>query len=116
MQLYVITAVVALVTISLVNAESGICSWYGAEGEIPEGWPTACGEPFSRFAYAAAHKTLPCGSNVRVTNPENGQSVVVRVNDRGPFVEGRILDLTFQAAQEMNFLEKGLINCNVDPA
>jgi rare lipoprotein A len=100
--------------LNLSAVEEGVCSWYGAEGEIPEGQPTACGDQFSRYAMTAAHKTLPCGTRVRVTNLSNGQSIEVTVNDRGPFVDGRILDLTYGAAAQMNFIDQGLINCRIE--
>ena len=92
----------------------GICSWYGAEGEIPEGWPTACGVPFSRYVIAAAHLTLPCGTNVNVTNTDNGQSMVVTIDDRGPYVAGRILDLTYEAAVQFGIVNQGLMNCRIE--
>ncbi len=91
-----------------------MCSWYGAQGEIPEGWPTACGHPFSRWIPRVAHKTLKCGTRIRVTNKSNGQSIVLTVDDRGPFVPGRIADLTYAAARQMNFIDKGLINCKIE--
>jgi len=96
------------------TVEEGVCSWYGAVNEIPEGHPTACGDPFSRNEIAAAHKTLPCGSKVKVTDKSNGRSIVVTVNDRGPFVAGRILDLTYAAAAQMDFIDKGVINCKIE--
>lgn len=84
----------------VAGAQSGtlaVCNatWYGAEGEIPEGWPTASGEPFHRFALAAAHNSLPFGTNVRVTY--QGRSVVVRINDRGGFGGAVCIDLTYGA-------------------
>ncbi len=94
--------------------EEGVCSWYGAVNEIPEGWPTACGAKFSRNVVAAAHKTLPCGTKVKVTDKSSGHSMVVTVNDRGPFVAGRILDLTYAGAVQMGFISKGLINCKIE--
>ena len=72
---------------SNATAESGIASQYGYG-------PTASGERFSRGAHTAAHKRLPFGTRVRVTNKRNGRSVVVRINDRGPFIRGRVIDLT----------------------
>lgn len=76
--------------------ETGIASWYGPDFH---GKMTANGESFDQNAVSAAHKTLPLPSVVRVTNLENGRSLVVRVNDRGPFVNGRIIDLSRRAAQ-----------------
>ena len=76
--------------------EVGIASWYGPgfDGNF-----TASGEAYDMYAISAAHKTLPFGSIVRVTELETGRSIVVRINDRGPFVEGRIIDLSFGAAR-----------------
>lgn len=84
--------------------ETGYASWYGGEFQ---GRPTASGEPYDMYGYTAAHKTLPLGSIVVVKNLENQRKVVVRVNDRGPFVEGRIIDLTKAAADELDFTNKG---------
>lgn len=76
------------------HTESGVASWYGAQGEFPPGQLTANGEVFDWFAMTAAHKTLPFGTVVKVNNLDNGKSVEVRINDRGPYVHGRNLDLT----------------------
>ena len=76
--------------------ETGIASWYGPDFH---GKPTATGERYDMNDVTAAHKTLPLPSVVRVTNLENGRSLVVRVNDRGPFVRGRIIDLSRRSAQ-----------------
>lgn len=75
--------------------ESGLASWYGQRFH---GVPTASGEPFDMYAMTAAHPTLPIPSYVRVRNPANGREVIVRVNDRGPFISGRIIDLSYAAA------------------
>jgi rare lipoprotein A len=80
------------------NAQSGIASVYAYSGE-----KTASGERVSPHAMTAAHKTLPFGSKVRVTNLRNGRSAVVRINDRGPFVRGRIIDVTPAAAHALGF-------------
>jgi rare lipoprotein A len=87
-----------------VYAERGIASWYGKEFH---GNATASGEVYSMFDMTAAHKTLPLGTSVVVTNLENRRSVAVRVNDRGPFVKGRIIDLSFSAAKAIGMMEKG---------
>lgn len=84
--------------------ETGIASWYGADFH---GRRTANGEVYDMNAVTAAHKTLPLPSNVRVTNLENGRSIVVRVNDRGPFVHGRIIDLSRRSAQLLGLEVKG---------
>jgi len=87
-----------LASISVANAQTGVASVYGAKGGR-----TASGEHVSPSALTAAHKTLPFGTHVRVTNRRNGRSVVVRINDRGPFVRGRIIDLTPAAARALGF-------------
>lgn len=84
--------------------ERGIASWYGQKFH---GRPTSSLEPYDMCAYTAAHKTLPLPSYVRVTNLENGRSVVVRVNDRGPFHDGRIIDLSYVAALKLGVHAKG---------
>jgi rare lipoprotein A len=88
-------------------AQSGIASVYAYDGGR-----TASGERASPSALTAAHRTLPFGTMVRVTNRSSGRSVVVRINDRGPFVQGRIIDLTPAAARELGF--SGLANVEVD--
>ncbi|HVK33890.1 MAG TPA: septal ring lytic transglycosylase RlpA family protein [Burkholderiaceae bacterium] len=81
--------------------EDGLASWYGRKFH---GRKTASGEVYNMYAMTAAHKTLPIPSYARVTNPANGRSVVVRVNDRGPFVRGRIIDLSYTAALQLDTL------------
>jgi rare lipoprotein A len=80
------------------HAESGIASVYGYGGQ-----KTASGERANPSGFTAAHRTLPFGSRVTVTNKKNGRSVTVRINDRGPFVRGRIIDVTPAAARELGF-------------
>ena len=82
----------------------GIASWYGPNFN---GQATACGEIYDMFDFTAAHKTLPMPSYLRVKNLKNGESVVVKVNDRGPFVSNRIIDLSYAAARKINMLEEG---------
>ena len=89
------------------NAQSGIASVYAYSGE-----KTASGERASPRGVTAAHKTLPFGSKVRVTNLRNGRSAVVRINDRGPYVRGRIIDLTPAVAHALGF--SGLAHVEVD--
>jgi len=89
----------------------GTASWYG---EYFEGRPTASGEPYDMYDLTAAHPTLPLGSWVRVTNLTNGRRVYVRINDRGPIVPGRIIDLSYGAAQTLNFKDKGLQRVRLD--
>jgi rare lipoprotein A len=87
-----------LVFVSAAAAESGIASVYAYSGS-----KTASGERASPGGLTAAHRTLPFGTKVRVTNKRNGQSVVVRINDRGPFVRGRVIDVTPAAARALGF-------------
>src|ERR1700745_1383890 len=89
----------------------GTASWYG---QIFDGKPTASGEPYDMYDMTAAHLTLPMGSYVRVTNLRNGRAVVVRVNDRGPIVPGRIIDLSYGAAQALQFKHRGLQRVRLD--
>ncbi|GLK50121.1 lipoprotein [Brevundimonas intermedia] len=85
--------------------EVGLASWYG---DAFNGRPTSTGERFDMSQLTAAHKTLPLPGLVEVTNLENGRRIVVRVNDRGPFVDGRIIDLSRGAAQELDMLRQGV--------
>jgi len=89
----------------------GTASWYG---EIFQGKTTASGEPYEMYDMTAAHLTLPMGSYVKVTNLRNGRAVVVRVNDRGPIVPGRIIDLSYGAAQALQFKSRGLQRVRLD--
>jgi|SRR5579862_9130669 len=89
----------------------GTASWYG---QIFEGKPTASGEPYDMYDMTAAHLKLPMGSYVRVTNLRNGRAVVVRVNDRGPIVPGRIIDLSYGAARALQFKQRGLQRVRLD--
>ena len=81
--------------------ESGLASWYGTKFHSQS---TASGEPYDMYAMTAAHKTLPLPSYVRVRNPANGREVIVRVNDRGPFHDGRVIDLSYTAAAKLDLL------------
>jgi rare lipoprotein A (peptidoglycan hydrolase) len=83
----------------------GMASWYQRSNRHPR---TASGERFDDRALTAAHPRLPLGSRVRVTNLRNGRSVLVRVNDRGPFIPGRVIDLSKGAAQQLGFVHEGL--------
>jgi len=85
-------------------AERGVASWYGPGFHKVR---TSTGEPYDMYAMTAAHKTLPLPAYVRVTNLQNGRSVVVRVNDRGPFVGNRIIDLSYTAASKLDMLRNG---------
>jgi peptidoglycan lytic transglycosylase len=84
--------------------ETGIASWYGAPYHNRRG---SNGEIYDMRAMTAAHRTLPLGSIVRVTNPEDGTFAIVRITDRGPFIEGRIIDLSQAAARKIGLVQKG---------
>ena len=86
------------------NLRMGVASWYGG----PVFHQTANGEPFQPNKMAAASRTLPFNAHVRVTNLSNGRSVVVRINDRGPYVRGRLIDLTPAAASKLDMKQNGL--------
>ena len=88
-----------------VYREEGIASWYG---EDFNGRPTASGEIYNMYGLTAAHKTLPLQTDVRVVNMGNGKSVDVKINDRGPFVDGRIIDLSYGAAKVIDMVEAGI--------
>jgi rare lipoprotein A len=87
-----------------ISLGSGVASYYGRRFH---GRRTASGENFDMHLYTAAHRTLPFGSLVRVTNPRNGSSVVVRINDRGPFTRGRTIDLSRAAAEDIGIIAAG---------
>ena len=89
----------------------GTASWYG---EYFQGKQTASGELYDMRDFTAAHPSLPLGTFVRVTNLRNGKAVVVRVNDRGPVVDGRIIDVSYNAARALGFKEHGLQKVRLD--
>ena len=82
-------------------AQCGTASWYALSSK------TASGERMNASAMTAAHRSLPFGTRLKVTNQNNGKSVVVRINDRGPFIKGRMLDLSRGAAQQLGFIKSG---------
>ncbi len=92
------------------DVQTGIASWYGPNFHAKL---TSNGEMYDMYAMTAAHKTLPMNSMVKVDNLENGKSVVVRINDRGPFITGRIIDLSNKAAHAINMVGKGTANVRV---
>ena len=89
----------------LTRIKSGLASWYGT---MLQGHFTASGRPFDMYAMTAAHRTLPFGSKVKVTNLRNQRSVIVTINDRGTLRPGREIDLSVAAAQELHMVSKGL--------
>ncbi len=91
--------------------EDGVASWYGRDFH---GKTTANGERYNMYAMTAAHKLLPLGTKVRVTHLRNGKSIVVRVNDRGPFVGDRIIDLSYASAKELGMIGTGTARVRVE--
>ncbi len=93
------------------NVQYGKASWYG---DKEHGNKTANGEIFNRYSLTAAHKEIPFQSVVRVTNLENGKKVDVRINDRGPFVEGRVIDLSYAAAKKIGLIGSGVSDVRIE--
>ena len=98
--------------VSLVHQEVGLASWYGEE---LQGSATTSGEPFDMNALTAAHRRLPLGTRITVTNLRNHRSVVLRVNDRGPNTPGRLLDVSKAAAERLGFRGAGIAKVRVIP-
>jgi rare lipoprotein A len=94
-----------------IHTETGYASYYSDKFE---GKKTASGETFHQSAFTAAHKHLPFGTQVKVTNMSNQKSVIVRINDRGPFVKGRIIDLSKQAAKNLDMLRNGVAKVKIE--
>ena len=92
-------------------SETGLASWYGPEFHRKR---TASGERFDMEALTAAHRSLPFDSYVRVTNIATGRSVVVRINDRGPFIADRIIDLSARAARQLGIKEDGVVRVRIE--
>ncbi len=95
---------------TIVQGEEGIASWYG---HPYHGRRTASGEIYDMYGISAAHRTLPFGTRVRVHDLENGRDLEVRINDRGPFVEGRIIDLSYSAAQAIHMPGTALVRLEI---
>jgi len=91
---------------------TGITSWYSVKTN--GGTKTASGEKFSDSGHTAAHKTLPFGTMVKVTNLSNEKSIVLRVTDRGPYTKGRVLDVSIGAAKKLDFAGRGITRCLVE--
>jgi rare lipoprotein A len=96
---------------AVLLSEVGIASWYGPKFH---GRKTASGQVYDMYAKTAAHRTLPFGSIVRVTDLKTGKNTIVVINDRGPFVEGRIIDLSLAAAQEIGLDKNGLAKVKIE--
>jgi len=110
LNIYIIIAVLFLISSTTLyskgrNHQIGRGSWYGKKFN---GRLTASGERYNMYDYTAAHRTLPFNTMVKVTNLHNGRSVIVRVNDRGPYAKGRIMDLSYLAAKKLGYTHKGV--------
>ena len=94
------------------TTQRGVASWYGPGFH---GQATSSGETYDQYRMTAAHRTWPLGTRVRVTNEQNGRSVIVRINDRGPFVDDRVLDLSYAAATELDLVREGTGRVTLEP-
>ncbi|MEQ8245375.1 septal ring lytic transglycosylase RlpA family protein [Fulvivirga sp.] len=107
-----ISAVLLLIAVSLeAQIQEGKASYYADKFE---GKPTASGEKYKHSKLTAAHKTLPFGTVIKVTSVSNGKSVEVRINDRGPFVEGRVIDLSRSAAEKIGLIHVGIADVKIE--
>jgi len=102
------------VAMSVLNSFQGGASWYGGNGDGFHGRRTASGVTFNTYSLMAAHKSLPFGTRVRVTNVANGKQVVVKIMDRGPYIGGRVIDLSKAAAQLLGMMNTGVARVRVD--
>ncbi|NEW61342.1 septal ring lytic transglycosylase RlpA family protein [Sulfurovum sp. bin170] len=107
---YTILTLIFLTLSSMLYAkgnkiQTGKASWYGKQFN---GRLTASGERYNMYDFTAAHRTLPFNTMVEVTNLQNGRSIIVRVNDRGPYAKGRIMDLSYLAAKKLGYVKKGV--------
>lgn len=93
------------------DQSTGIASFYGPKFH---GLQTASGEVFDMYQFTAAHRQIPFGTRLKVTNLDNGKSVIVRVNDRGPFVKNRVLDLSYAAAKDIDMVTTGVANVKIE--
>ena len=91
--------------------EVGVASWYGKKYH---GRKTASGEVFKMNKLTAAHRTLPLGLTAKITNLDNGRTVKVKINDRGPFIDGRVLDLSYGAAKKLGMVDAGLARVRIE--
>lgn len=101
----------ALLAASPCYAQEGIASFYGRK---EHGGPTASGERFNMHAQTCAHRHLPLHTTIKVTNLANGRTATCRVNDRGPFVKGRILDASYKVASDLGFIGAGLARVKIE--
>lgn len=106
--IYVLLWVISLIFLTCITAYAGKASYYW------QGQKVACGGKFNPHAMTAAHRHFPCGTKVRVTNKHNGRSVVVTINDRGPFVKGRVIDVSLAAAKALGMTKSGVVSVTVE--
>lgn len=111
LSLSLLAAMIGLTPPAFANVGNGVASWYGPgfHGRL-----TANGERFNQHALTAAHRTLPFGTEVRVTNTANGRSVIVRINDRGPFSGSRVIDLSRAAAEAVGMIQAGVTPVTIE--
>ncbi|MBS4029304.1 MAG: septal ring lytic transglycosylase RlpA family protein [Ignavibacteriales bacterium] len=95
----------------VIKVQEGIASYYG---DAFHGNTTANGETFDMYKFTAAHRTLPLGTKVRVKNLANNRSIILRINDRGPYVDGRIIDVSYAAAKQLGMIETGTANVRIE--
>jgi rare lipoprotein A len=107
----VLVTVMSAVGPALAGAEEGVASYYA---DSLHGNPTASGEPYDKDAMTAAHRTLAFDTLVEVTNRDNGRSAVVRINDRGPHVESRVIDVSGAAAEALGLIDSGTANVKLE--
>ena len=91
--------------------QKGTASWYG---KLFHGKETASGKNYDMYAYTAAHRSLPLGSKVRVVNLQNGKDIVVKINDRGPYIKNRIIDLSYSAAKSLGIIDGGIQDVTIE--
>lgn len=111
MKIYITTALLLIGLTGFCQVQTGKASFYADKFE---GRPTASGEKYKHNKLTAAHKTLPFGTKVKVTNTANNESVEVVINDRGPYVDGRVIDLSRSAAEKLGFINQGLADVKVE--
>jgi len=91
--------------------QKGTASWYG---KLFHGKETASGNIYDMYSYTAAHRSLPLGSKVRVTNLQNGKDIIVKINDRGPYTKNRIIDLSYSAAKSLGIIDSGIQDVKIE--
>lgn len=110
-KLLALAALLGAGAVAMAGAEEGTGSYYA---DSLHGNPTASGEPYDKKAMTAAHPSLPFGTRVKVTNLDNGKSVVVRINDRGPHTKKRIIDVSGAAAEKLGMVDSGTARVRVE--